>query len=316
MTALAQALREAGIVPPDERLMQIAIEAWGKWPRADAGGARRDFVTGKLTGEMTWSMIYGFQPAILTQAVGWLLNRAKEAIEDQRPERDAGKPAGAGHIVLGTQDEVARANPPGVKPADQKAIAPVVTPFTNADASRLRPPATVDSEPMCPSPEDASYPDAGASRLSPPANSGSEPMAISPEDTLSRDAGEIRRGSPANEFSEPKVSSPGAATIAADQRRARAAQALAVRLTRIDTFLPDGKPVADWIVADLRRWADGRLADARVAKRDAIFARNLCANLPGDTVIGEHWKVMPDEVEKIYANAERDAAKEGNSDAA
>lgn len=52
MTALAQALREAGVVPADERLMQIAIEAWGKWPKADAGGARRDFVTGKLTGEM------------------------------------------------------------------------------------------------------------------------------------------------------------------------------------------------------------------------------------------------------------------------
>ena len=58
-------------------LDEIACEAWRKFPAKDAGAARRDHIIGKLRLELTWTLIEQCQPNVLTQAIGWLLNRTK-----------------------------------------------------------------------------------------------------------------------------------------------------------------------------------------------------------------------------------------------
>jgi hypothetical protein len=57
-------------------------------------------------------------------------------------------------------------------------------------------------------------------------------------------------------------------------------------------------------VSAAREWANLAEKDAQNLKTEATFIRNLCMNLPGDTVIGDYWKDM-DEVERLY---ERSAA--------
>lgn len=114
-TALAVAFEQAGYAHPID---EIALEAWRKWPAQDAGGARRDFVRGRLQRDPTWTMIERWQPSALTMAIGKLLNDTKKEIEAERPNggghdslesqitnapvhpsRDAGQPAGDRHHV-------------------------------------------------------------------------------------------------------------------------------------------------------------------------------------------------------------------------
>ena len=45
MSAMAAAFQDAGYREPYERAVSIAVDAWAKWPNADAGGARRDFIS-------------------------------------------------------------------------------------------------------------------------------------------------------------------------------------------------------------------------------------------------------------------------------
>jgi hypothetical protein len=102
-TAIAAALLRAGYTTPNERLLRIATEAWAS---CDSAAKRRDFVALRLNGEMTWSLIESWQPALVVQAVGWLLNRAKQEIEALRPKQIAGRePAATYQDSAGTQTE-------------------------------------------------------------------------------------------------------------------------------------------------------------------------------------------------------------------
>ncbi len=100
-TALAVAFEQAGYVHPID---EIALEAWRKWPAQDAGGARRDFVRGRLQRDPTWTMIERWQPSALTMAIGKLLNDTKKEIEAERP-------SGGGHGSAESQTTSAPVHP-------------------------------------------------------------------------------------------------------------------------------------------------------------------------------------------------------------
>jgi hypothetical protein len=86
----------------------------------------------------------------------------------------------------------------------------------------------------------------------------------------------------------------------AEQNRGAAARAR----SKLDTVLIGGMPLRFSLVSHAREWADITDKDAQTLKTEATFIRNLCMNLPGDTVIGDYWKDQ-DEVERLY---ERSAA--------
>lgn len=88
-TALGLALADAGYEAPEAKLLQIGVEAWTKWPQVIAAGARRDFVKAKLRADLSWILMEQYQPAILSQAVGWLLAEAERSIKDAAPARRA-----------------------------------------------------------------------------------------------------------------------------------------------------------------------------------------------------------------------------------
>lgn len=123
---IARAFLAAGYKSPDEKLMEIAVDAWGKWPGSDGGGARRDFVRGRLVGEMSWALFAAWQPDAHVQAIGLLLNRAKLAIEDARPTRPA-RDTGPSSVGGGGQHEVDTQLPraPASTPSTERA-GPVV----------------------------------------------------------------------------------------------------------------------------------------------------------------------------------------------
>jgi len=116
-TALAEAFKSAGWQKPNDRLLDIALEAWGKWPGASMGGARRDFVAQRISGEMTYALIIGWNANLMPQAVGWLLSQARDAIEN---ERDAVKAAGGGHGCCDTQVTGAPAVPQDATPQAER----------------------------------------------------------------------------------------------------------------------------------------------------------------------------------------------------
>ena len=124
-----------------------------------------------------------------------------------------------------------------------------------------------------------------------------------------QDAGESQRGEGANKWALPIVQSPPASITRMADRHAQRMQSrmqTEARLSKLDTVLIDGKKIGDCTVAEVREWAKLRLADARFAKRDALFAMNLTANLDGGKVIRDVWK--PDDVDAIYQRAEADNA--------
>jgi hypothetical protein len=153
-TVMAEAFRDAGYQTADERLDAIAREAWAKWSSHDAGGARRDYVMARLRADLTWALIERWQPAMLTQAVGWLLNRARDEIAAEQPQRNAGKPAGGGRVQSETHPMVAPANPSGATPdgdrgrggSETQSILASVAP-SDAGATRRSEPAGVSLEP-------------------------------------------------------------------------------------------------------------------------------------------------------------------------
>lgn len=97
-TALGAAFVAAGYVPPEERIVEIGRAAYLKWPHANAAGARRDYVIAQLRGEATFALMFRFAPAALTTAISALLAAIYDEIEAERPERDAGRPAGGGQL--------------------------------------------------------------------------------------------------------------------------------------------------------------------------------------------------------------------------
>lgn len=267
-TALAVAFVEAGYEPPWSRLLAIAVEAWAKWPGQDAGGARRDFVIGRLQGEMSWALITTFQPSLRVQAIGWLLNRAAEEIKDQR---DAGKPAGGGHPTAGTHAPPAPASNAG-QPAGDRQI------NTDAQASFA---VTPSSDTLGHSRDDPQ------TRLA-ESRSGSADMPSKTKTTT--------------------PAAPNLTVLANKQRAAAEATArVGLRLCRLDTVTVDGKPIGDCTVAEVKTWAERRSADQRSAGRDARFALALVANLPSGAVIRDWWK-SGEEVDTIYDRAEAEHA--------
>ena len=117
-TALAEAFIAAGWREPNDRLLQIALDAWGKCPGESMGGARRDFVVQRLQGEMTFALLTAWQPQAIPQMVGWLLNQARDAI---RNERDAVQTAGRGHSSVETHIAAAPAPDAGTSLRGERA---------------------------------------------------------------------------------------------------------------------------------------------------------------------------------------------------
>ena len=151
-TAMAQAFAKVGIAETAaDRAMHLAMMAWGRYQKSSDGSARREYVMDGLRGEMTFALVEAWDRNALGQAIGQLLNKAREEIARQRPKRDAAEAAGGGHVKLGTQLMNAPATTPGVKPADDRgqaerdaqiSPAPVVTQFRDAGASRQSDPAS------------------------------------------------------------------------------------------------------------------------------------------------------------------------------
>ena len=98
MTAMAMALRAAGVTYNPDRLGDWALDAWAKYPGAVMGGARRDYIVERLRGEATYELVQQFQPALLAQCISQLLARTEREIRDARPVRDtAVTRLGGGH---------------------------------------------------------------------------------------------------------------------------------------------------------------------------------------------------------------------------
>ena len=143
MSAMAAAFQDAGCREPYERAVSIAVDAWAKWPSADAGVARRHYISQYFKAEMGWSVMLQFQPSSAPVLIGQLLAEAKVRIAASRPQRDAGhKPANdGGHSGLDTQQMRApvipsfrdAAPPQGERRSEPARSAPI--PSTNAPAA-------------------------------------------------------------------------------------------------------------------------------------------------------------------------------------
>lgn len=111
-------------------LLRIGKEAWSRWPHEPR--SRREFVSSRLRGDL-WDLIEIWQPASLTQVVGWLLNRAQEAMAAERPDTNVGaKPTGTrGQSVTvahtGTAPRVTALPVAGRKPVSDGGHATVAT---------------------------------------------------------------------------------------------------------------------------------------------------------------------------------------------
>ena len=82
------AFSAAGYKPAADRLLAWAVEAWGKYPRYEGAGARRDYVRERLQGDPTWTLIEQYGSArVLSDAIAALLTRAQAAIEAQAPTK-------------------------------------------------------------------------------------------------------------------------------------------------------------------------------------------------------------------------------------
>lgn len=137
--ALSASIKSASQSEGLDRLFAAAVDAWGKFPSANMGGLRRDHVTQQLKREMTYALIMGWQPARMAEAVGWLLNQARDRIE-----RDAVKTAGRDQKSPDIQLARVPANRSGVMPVDDGGHKAAATPVTaapivaNANAGRDR----------------------------------------------------------------------------------------------------------------------------------------------------------------------------------
>jgi hypothetical protein len=144
-TAMAAAFTKAGHKTPEERLEEIARDAWAKWSMVDGGSARRDYVKGQLVaehGDVLWELLQQYRPGVLAEAVGMLLARTADMIAAAAPERqrqNAGKPAGGGQEVRDTQSMCAPATSSGGKPVSGRGRVAVDTHSRNAPAA---PPAS------------------------------------------------------------------------------------------------------------------------------------------------------------------------------
>lgn len=70
---LALELRRAGVLTHPDRLQKLAQEAWRDHSGERDEGKRRKVVSDRLRDSLLWALIEKWKPAILGQAVGWLL---------------------------------------------------------------------------------------------------------------------------------------------------------------------------------------------------------------------------------------------------
>ena len=124
--------------------------------------------------------------------------------------------------------------------------------------------------------------------------------------TSSRDAARSqaeRRSEPAISGTTPNSAVPAAPTLTelADKQAAaaRVRVTVALRLSRLDTFVVNGRPIGDLTPEEARGWASSR-------ERDARFVRMLIANLPPNRPIREF--VRGQEADELYQRAEAEHA--------
>jgi len=113
-TVMASALKAAGFVASNDRLRDIAIQAWAKFPKADQSPDRIAYVREKLAGEMTWHMMEQFSPFALRDAINALMRDTAELIAAQRDRNRTGRkadPTGGGQAAVNPHLRGAPATP-------------------------------------------------------------------------------------------------------------------------------------------------------------------------------------------------------------
>ena len=277
-TAMGAAFAKANLVtpPPAERLMHVAVDAWGKHPADTA--ARRQYVTDALCIEMTYSLIDGWDRSVLGQAIGKLLNDAEKAIKAQRPKQDTAKAVGGGQAHHDTQKVVAPAA--SFRKPDTGAE-PVGGGHERHDTHQACAPATPFRD-----------------HARPQAERGSEPASTAPTPIATP---------PARSNLTILADKQAQLKILADKQQARSLASVAIRLSRLDTVLVAGKPIGDCTVAEVRAWAGDRKKSMLEAGRDMRFALSLVSTLPSGAIIRDYYKNGA-EVDAIYARAEAEHA--------
>lgn len=276
MTALKEALLDAGYESPQDQLRRFAVEAWAKHPKSLTH--RQNYVAAKLRGDRTWILMGEIQDkwakeAFQYQAIAALLNRIEREIVAQRPLKDVNQ-----KDVSGDQ---------GVKAIQIKVAPTSYSRDTGAEpvggGQRVADTQWIDA-PATPSRDDALP---VAAHLSAPATTEMSPISLLP----------------AAPSKKPDLK------MLADKHQARMANAFIVqqKLSKLDTVYIGTKRIGDCTVKEVREWAELRLTDMRAAGRDARFALSLVATLPSNAIIREWW-VKPAEVDELYAKAEAENA--------
>lgn len=221
--AFAAAFAAAGWVDP---LDKLARDAWAKWSTADGRGARRDYVKAGLTPALTLALLERYRPHVLRQII--VESIAELLAEADIGIRDAAKAAGGGQGADDTQESVAPATSPGVKPADDRGQ-------YGSDTQRRTAPIVTKSR------------DAGASSRSAGANPCTTPTGAAPPAANTKPA--------------------AAATLKtlADKHEAamRATIATSIEMCKLHTEIINGQPVGKVRVDEARAWASKHGVRAR-----------------------------------------------------
>ena len=107
MTALKEALREAGFEYPHEKLRRFAVEAWAAYRSAASSEPRRKYVTEALRHDPTYVLVNMVNPNMMPQAIGFLLNRTAQEIAAEAAKNTKPSLVGGGQILADTQDKSA-----------------------------------------------------------------------------------------------------------------------------------------------------------------------------------------------------------------
>jgi hypothetical protein len=99
-----------------------------------------------------------------------------------------------------------------------------------------------------------------------------------------------------------------AAKALLDQRnRQRAADERARREGHLFLIKIDGKALGECTVAETKAWVDQERAKGKVIAVQTAFALRLCAQLPGNEVLGRHYTKRK-EIDKLYQEVEAEYA--------
>lgn len=324
-TAIGVAFSNAGFRPPQEYTyddaLEIATEAWRKWPdKNSGGGARLDHVMFAIKGSLAIAVITNTKEgrlAFRNSVADLLLDAQIGYEEEEREKRNAQRR---------TQADVAPVKPDG-RP---RAVSPSSGPGQEGNDIHV----LVAQPATSPIPRDTGIAPVGGGQVNFDTQAIAAPAAPSRDDA--RPQAE-HRSEPAIHFStpinrvpaaphstsygtllEPPVVRPRPAPIdiktLADRHEARMKMRVKVETQScLDTIMvklegwTEAKPLGQCIVAEGRRFRIMISSNIRNDLRIARTVDSLIGNLPGNVVIGEYWK--PEDAERFYEMAALDASQ-------